>query len=590
MSPKSLARLALFTALLGAAELRAQDTGALRADGTDAGVRPVGALHAGRSVSLAMHGMAATSHALASQVAVEILRKGGSAVDAAIAANAMLGFAEPFMCGPGGDLFAIVWDPATRKLHGLNGSGRSARALELAALRERLGPDARQMPPVGPLVVTVPGAVDAWFELHGRFGKLPIAEVLAPAIAYAREGVPTPPVIAHGWQQSTDYLIGEIPDAALLANLRETFMPGGRNPATGEVFRNPRYADFLRQLAREGRDHVYRGEAGRRIAQAVQRAGGALSVEDLAAHRSDWVEPVHTDYRGYRVHQLPPNGQGTAVLQMLNILRGYDLRAMGRSSPDFWHLMLEAKKLAYEDRGRHYADPDFMRMPLATLLSEEYAASRRALIRMERALQSVPVTPLPNDDGDTIYLAVADSRGMMVSLIQSTYDGFGSGIVPDGLGFALQNRGAAFALDPAHPNAYAPGKRPFHTIIPGFVTKDGEPLIAFGLMGGSMQAQGHAQVLVNLIDFGMDLQEAGDAARFRHDGSTEAGIEMRDGGEVILEPGVAPELLAELARRGHRVKLAREDYGGYEAVMRDPATGVLAGATEMRKDGAAVGY
>jgi gamma-glutamyltranspeptidase/glutathione hydrolase len=590
MRPLPIAGLALLASLVCLPAVQAQAPAALRADGTDAGVRPVGALHAGRSVAMAMHGMAATSHMLASQVAVDVLKKGGSAVDAAIAANAMLAFAEPFMCGPGGDLFAIVWDPATRKLHGLNGSGRAARAMDLATLRQRLGPDARAMPPVGPLVVTVPGAVDAWFALHGRFGKLPIAEVLGPAIAYAREGVPTPPVIALGWQQSTDYLIGEIPDAALLANLRETFMPGGRNPAVGEVFRNPRYADFLERLAREGRDYVYRGEAGQRIVAAVQAAGGVLAAGDLAAHRSDWVEPVHTDYRGYRVHQLPPNGQGTAVLQMLNILRGYDLRAMGRANPDFWHLMLEAKKLAYEDRGRFYADPDYMRMPLATLLSEEHAASRRALIRMDRALQSVPVTPLPNDDGDTVYLAVADGSGMMVSLIQSTYDGFGSGIVPDGLGFALQNRGAAFSLDPAHPNAYAPGKRPFHTIIPGFVTKDGEPLIAFGLMGGSMQAQGHAQVLVNLIDFDMDLQEAGDAARFRHDGSTEPGSEMNTGGEVILEPGVSTAVLEELARRGHRVKLAREDYGGYEAVMRDPGTGVLTGATEMRKDGAAIGY
>jgi gamma-glutamyltranspeptidase/glutathione hydrolase len=562
----------------------------LTPNATDAGVRFAGAPHASRSVTVAMHGMAATSHMLASQVAVDILKQGGSAVDAAIAANAMLSFAEPMMCGPGGDLFAIVWDPATKKLHGLNGSGRAARGLSLDALMQKIGKDAKEMPLAGPLTITVPGAVDGWFELHAKFGKLPMREVLAPVIAYAREGVPTPPVIAAEWEGSIDFHHSLKEFAPLHGNLDAQFAPGGRTPATGEVFRNPQLADFLEHLATDGRDWFYTGDGAKRLAAYLQKSGSALTTEDFARHASTWVDPVSTNYRGHDVYEIPPNGQGTAVLQMLNILEGYDLRAMGRANPDFWHVMLEAKKLAYEDRGRYYADPDFMRVSVAQLLDKDYAAEQRKRIDMKTAQKSIPPTRLPNDDGDTTYLSVADGNGMMISLIQSTYDGFGSGLVPDGFGFALQNRGNAFSLDPQHPNAYAPGKRPFHTIIPGFVMKDGAPLIAFGLMGGSMQAQGHAQVIVNMVDFGMDLQEAGDAARFRHDGSTEPGYPMTDGGKVILEPGVPAAVLESLRQRGHSVKLALGDYGGYEAVMRDPVTGVLTGATEKRKDGGAVGY
>ena len=568
----------------------AADSPPLAPNGTDAGVRFAGEVHASRSVTVAMHGMAATSHMLASQVAIGTLKRGGSAVDAAIAANAMLGLAEPMMCGPGGDLFAIVWDPASKQLHGLNGSGRAALGMSHAELMEKLGKDATEMPLAGPLTITVPGAVDGWFELHKKFGKLPMREVLAPVIAYAREGVPTPPVIAMEWRMSIDYLHSLKQFAPLQGNLDAVFAPGGRTPATGEVFRNIQYGDFLDHLANDGRDWFYRGEGAKQLVGYLRTNGSMLGMMDFAQHASTWVEPVSTNYRGYDVYELPPNGQGTAVLQMLNILEGYDLKALGRANPDFWHIMLEAKKLAYEDRGRYYADPDYMKVPLSALLDKGYAAEQRTRIDMKTAATSIPPTRLPNDNGDTTYLSVADGNGMMVSLIQSTYDGFGSGLVPDGMGFALQNRGNAFALDPAHPNAYAPGKRPFHTIIPGFVMKDGAPLMAFGLMGGSMQAQGHAQVLVNMIDFGMDPQAAGDAARFRHDGSTEPGHPMNDGGTVILEPGVPAAVLEELARRGHRVKLELGDYGGYEAIRRDPVTGVLTGATEKRKDGGAIGY
>lgn len=562
----------------------------LTAYGTDQGARPVGALFAGRSAAMARNGMAATSHALATQVASDTLKKGGSAVDAAIAANAMLAFAEPFSCGPGGDLFAIVWDPKTGRLHGLNGSGRAPRGASYAEVMAKLDPDARHMPIAGPLSVTVPGAVDGWFELHDKFGRLPMAEILAPVITYAREGVPTPEVIADSWQSATDKH-REMPEVAgLLSNYKATYLPGGHAPAKGEIFRNPDLANFLERLSLEGRDYFYKGAAARAIAATVRKAGGYLSEADLAEHKSAWVEPVSVNYRGYDVFELPPNGQGIAALQMLTILEGFDLAAMGRNSTDFWHVMIEAKKVAYEDRAKHYADPDSMTMPVDYLLSKDYAAERRKLIDMKHAMPAAEAGAEPIEKGDTAYMTVADGDGMMVSLIQSNASRFGSALVPDGLGFALQNRAAGFMIDEGHANVYAPGKRPFHTIIPAFVMKDGVPLLSFGLMGGSMQPQGHVQVLVNMIDFSMGLQEAGDAARFRHIGSTGPGTVMTDGGHVIIEPGISADVLEELRRRGHDIKLARDGFGGYQAVLRNPGTGVLTGATEMRKDGNAAGY
>ena len=543
--------------------------------------RVIGPQFVTRSEVLAPHGMAATSHPLATQIALDVLQRGGSAVDAAIAANAALGLMEPTGCGIGGDLFAIVWDAESKRLHGLNASGRSPRGLELQWLLDN---GYESIPPRGPLPVSVPGAVDGWFELHQRFGRLPMKEVLAPAIRYAREGFPLTEVIAYYWERNTR-LLQEYPGFA------ETFMPGGRAPREGEIFRNPALADTYARLAEEGRDAFYKGPMARVMADYVQANGGFLAYEDLAEHRSDWVEPVSVNYRGYEVWQLPPNGQGIAGLQMLNILEAYDIAAMGYGSADYLHLFVEAKKLAFEDRARFYADPDFAEVPVAGLLSKNYAAGRRALIDPEKAAQSYPHgDPEVLRDSDTIYLTVADAQGNMVSLIQSNYRGMGSGMTPPGLGFVLQDRGEMFSLEAGHPNVFEPGKRPFHTIIPAFVTRDGEPWMSFGVMGGGMQPQGHAQVLVNIIDFGMGLQAAGDAPRVRHDGSSKpTGERMSDGGVVRLESGFPAGAIAELERRGHRVEVVNDGgYGGYQAIRRQGEA--WAGASESRKDGHAAGF
>jgi gamma-glutamyltranspeptidase / glutathione hydrolase len=432
--------------------------------------------------------------------------------------------------------------------------------------------------------VSVPGAVDGWFELHGRFGKLPMKELLQPAIGYARNGFPVTEVIAEGWARNARVL-------SKYPNFSSVYMPGGRAPAKGEVFRNPALADTLAAIATGGRDEFYKGDIARRVERYMHANGGFLKADDFAAHRSEWVEPVSTNYRGYDVWELPPNTQGVAALQMLNILEAYDLRKMGYGSADYLHVFVEAKKLAFEDRARYYADPEFAQIPLAGLLSKNYAARRRALIRMDRAALEYPPDPKALDQADTIYMSVADEAGNMVSLIQSNYRGMGSGMTPDGCGFILQDRGELFSLEAGHPNVYAPGKRPFQTIIPAFVTKDGKPWLSFGVMGGGMQPQGHVQILVNLIDFGMNLQEAGDAPRARHDGSSEPTDErMRDGGEVVLETGVSDATVKGLQARGHKVKVGNDgDFGGYQAILRN-AEGVYFGASESRKDGAAQGY
>jgi gamma-glutamyltranspeptidase/glutathione hydrolase len=489
---------------------------------------------------------------------------------------------EPVACGLGGDLFAIVWDPATARLHGLNGSGRAPAALT----PEKVTPTAEgTIPEDSPVAWTVPGCADGWFELHARFGRLPIAELLAPAIAYAREGAPVPQVIAGAWARGVRRF-GDKPGFA------EVFMPGGKAPAEGELFANPALAATFERLAAGGRDAFYRGEIAVRLVAYSERVGGFLSLQDLAAHRSEWVEPISTTYRGHTVWELPPNTQGLAALEMLNILEGFDLKALGRDEPRFWHLLVEAKKLAFEDRARHYADPAFAQAPLAALLDKAYAARQAMRIDPARAARTVEPGNPALATGDTTFLVAADARGMMVALIQSNYTGFGSGYVVPELGFGIQNRGALFALAPGHPNVLAPGKRPFHTIIPAFVTKDGAPLLAFGVMGGDMQPQGHAQILVNLLDLGMGLQEAGDAARFYHEGSSEpSGTVMSDGGVLHLESGVSSEVRRELIRRGHRIEeILPSGYGGYQAIWRDPATGVYFGATESRKDGIALGY
>ena len=545
----------------------------------EGGRRPVGAPFATRSVVYAPQGMAATSHPLATQIAIDILRQGGSAVDAAIAANAALGLMEPTGSGIGGDLFAIVWDPRTRSLKGLNASGRSPKSLSLEYFTSR---GLERIPPRGPLPVSVPGAVDGWFQLHGRFGRLPMARLLAPSIAYARDGFPVTPVIARLWKINTEAL-REFPGFA------ETFLPGGRPPEAGERFTNPRLAATYEKIARGGRDAFYKGDIARSIAAYMKAQGGFLSYDDLASHRSEWVEPVSTRYRGNDVWELPPNGQGIVALQMLNILEGYDLRAMGSGSADYLHLLAEAKKLAFEDRARWYADPQFVSPPVARLLSKEYAAERRALIDPKRAARAYPAGDMPPGPNDTIYLTVADRDGMMVSLIQSNYRGMGSGMTPGDLGFILHDRGENFSLKAGHPNVFQPGKRPFHTIIPAFMTRDGEPVMSFGVMGGDMQPQGHVQVVVNMVDFGMDLQEAGDAPRLRHEGSSQPTDEvMTDGGYLVVENGFAPAVIDELRRRGHVVKVAEGDFGGYQAIRRTPAG--WAGAAESRKYGQAAGY
>jgi gamma-glutamyltranspeptidase/glutathione hydrolase len=533
-----------------------------------------------RSEVIAPHGMAATSQPLATQAALDILKAGGSAVDAAIAANATLGLMEPTGNGVGGDLFAIVWDPKTQRLFGLNASGRSPRALTLEEFGKR---GLNHIPPRGPLPVTVPGCVDGWAELHERFGRLPLKKVLAPAIGYARDGFPVSELIAYYWDRS-------VPALSVYPGFKEQMTLNGRAPAKGEIWKNPNLANTLDAIARGGRDAFYKGRIARTIADYVQAQGGFLAYEDLASHRSEWVEPLSTNYRGYDVWELPPNSQGLTTLQMLNLLEPFDLRAMGFGSAEYLHTFIETKKLAYEDRARYYGDPAFNELPLRGLLSKAYVNERLKLFG-PKAAQRVDAGNPALYQGDTIYLTTADRDGMMVSLIQSNYRGMGSGMTPPGLGFILQDRGELFSLTPGHANVYAPGKRPFQTIIPAFVTRDGKPWLSFGVMGGDMQPQGQVQILVNLIDFGMNLQEAGDAARIYHTGSSEPTDEvMSDGGQVFLESGFTLEAVRELRQRGHRVGWGLGDYGGYQAISRDPVSGVYFGASESRKDGQAGGY
>ena len=549
-----------------------------------AGDRITGQPFATRSEVIAPHAMAATSQPLATQIALDVMKSGGSAMDAAIAANAALGLMEPTGNGIGGDLFAIVWDPKTKKLYGYNGSGRSPKSLTLAEFKRR---GLTEIPPTGPLPVSVPGTVDAWFALHERFGRKPMADNLAPAIRYARDGHPVAEVIAYYWDRS-------VPRLSKYPGFKEQFTVDGHAPRKGELWKNPNLADTLQKIAEGGRDVFYSGDIARTIDSYFKANDGFLSYADLASHHGEWVDPVSSNYRGFDVWELPPNGQGIAALQILNILEGYDFSTIPFGSAEHVHVFVEAKKLAFADRARFYADPAFHPAPVARLISKEYAAERRALISMDTALREVqPGTPKQLEEGDTIYLTVADADGMMVSLIQSNYRGMGSGMAPPGLGFILQDRGEMFVLKKDHPNGYAPGKRPFQTIIPAFVTKDGKPWLSFGLMGGAMQPQGHAQIVMNLIDFGMNLQEAGDAPRIQHDGSTEPtgqSTAMSDGGEVNLETGFPYETVRALMRKGHRVIFADGPYGGYQAILRDPNTGVYYGASESRKDGQAAGY
>ena len=554
-------------------------------EGLRAQDRLSGRLFTTRSEVIAKNGMAATNHPLATQIAIEILKKGGSAVDAAIAANAFLGFADPAMNGLGGDLFAIVWSAKDQKLHGLNASGKSPKDLPLSYFTSR---QMKRIPASGPLPITVPGCVDGWFTLHENFGKLPVSELLMPTVRYAREGIAVTEEIAEmmdylerdlirSYDLAADFQWSSLPDFSKL------YRKNGRFPKKGELYRNPDLANTLEIIIKDGRKAFYEGIIAKKIAAHIQEKGGFLTKSDFANHQSIWITPVSTNYRGYDVWELPPNGQGMSVLQMLNILEAYDFSAYGFGSKEHVHYFTEAKKLVYADLGKYYGDPAFNTLPIDKLLSKEYAAQRRAEISGKQAQNYGPGLESENH---TIYLTVADSEGNMVSLIQSNSWLFGSLVVPPGLGFCLQNRGTGFNLQKGHINSYEPEKRPFHTIIPAFVTKDGQPYISFGLTGGGMQPQGHVQILMNIIDFDMNIQEAGDAPRIRHayfgpPGNTYAGA-------IELESGFGYETVRALMKMGHQVKYGFERFGGYQAILFDG--NFYYGASESRKDGQAAGY
>ncbi|MGB0183583.1 MAG: gamma-glutamyltransferase [Schleiferiaceae bacterium] len=539
-----------------------------------------GATFQTRSPVLAEHGMVCTSHPLASQIGLDILKQGGNAIDAAIAANAALGLMEPTGCGVGGDLFAIVWDAKTQKLYGLNGSGRSPKSMTLDTLKAM---GLEKIPAYGPLPVSVPGAVDGWTSLHDKFGSMPLKKILAPAIEYAEEGFPVTELIG--------YYLGSIDRFSRMGypNIKETYYDpnGGERPKNGDRYRNPALADTYRAIAKKGREGFYEGEVAQTITTFIKEQGGFLSLEDLSSHHSQWVEPVSVNYRGYDVWELPPNGQGIAALQLLNILENKDFSDVRWGSEEHLHLFTEAKKRVFEDRAKYYADMDMAEVPVEALLSKEYAAENFNELKPYASTYDAGEISA----GETIYLTVADKDGNMISLIQSNYRGMGSGMVPPGLGFMLQDRGELFSLEEGYNNTYEPGKRPFHTIIPAFITKDGAPLMSFGVMGGDFQPQGHAQIVMNMVDYGMNVQEAGDAPRWDHSGgSSPVTGPSTDKGEVHVESGIPYETVRGLMGRGHKVGFARGIYGGYQAIYRDPETGFYHGASESRKDGQAVGY
>ena len=562
--------------------------GILCADAAHGFDRITGKEFASRSEVIAPSVMAATSQPLATQIALDIMRQGGNAIDAAIAANAALGLMEPTGNGIGGDLYAIVWDAKTQKLHGLNGSGRSPLSLSYDMLANELKKLGRSdLPPHGMLPISVPGTVDGWFELHNKFGSMPMRDILQPAICYADNGFPVSELIAYYWDRSVPVLSQQPGDFS------GTFTIDGKAPAKGQMFKNPALANTYKALAKDGRDAFYKGEIAVAIDRFMRANGGYLRFADFANHRSTWVEPLGVDYKGYTLWELPPNGQGIAALQMLQILKNFDLKASGFNTPESLHILVEAKKLAFEDRAKFYADSDFGKQPVQGLISEQYGRERAKLIG-DKAAKRVDAGNPHLYEGDTIYMTTADKDGNMVSLIQSNYRGMGSGVVVPGLGFVFQDRGQLFSMDKQHANVYQPGKRPFNTIIPAFITKDGKPLVSYGVMGGAMQPQGHVQVLINMVDYGMNLQEAGDAARWQHLGSTEptdgSDMYLQNGGYIEVERGVPYETVRELMKKGHDVRYGLGGYGGYQAIMRDHVNGVWVGASESRKDGQAAGY
>jgi len=558
-----------------------------------AGDRPVGASFASRSAAYGLSGAAGTAHPLATMAGIEMMKRGGSAMDAAVAINACLGFLEPTSSGIGGDCFVMLWDPAQQKVVGLAGSGASPRALTLDIVRAHAPSGA--LPKYGAVTVSVPGAVDAWWTLHRRYGRLRWAELFEPAIGLAENGAPVPDVIAHYIHLALDNFRRARAAIEETGNAMRTWAPDGHPPAPGGYFRNPDLARTYRMIAAGGRDAFYEGEIARTIDAYFRRIGGWLRREDLAAHRSEWVEPYATDYRGVTVHALGANTQGIATLQMLNMIERFDMRGYGFQSPLSIHIAAEAKRLAYEDRARFYADPHFARVPVEWLISKDYARGRAALIRPDRVNPSVGPGNAPSH-GDTTYFTCADSGGLMVSMIQSNFRGMGSGLVADGLGFMFQDRGQLFSLRDGHPNLYAPGKRPFQTIIPGFATRGGQPWMSFGVMGGDMQPQGQSQIIVNRVDYGLEIQAAGDSPRWHHEGSSQSMGEDEPGmpatGLLRLESGVPAATRAALAEMGWHIGASDGGFGRYECIERrmEGSRRIYAAASEMRADGCALAY
>ena len=541
--------------------------------------RITGELFSTRSEVIAENGMVATSHPLATQVGIDILKNGGNAIDAAIAANAAIGLMEPTGNGIGGDLFAIIWIEKDKKLYGLNASGRSPKNLTLDYFKNN---NFSEIPAYGPLPVSVPGCVDGWFEMHDKFGSIAMHEILSPAIEYADNGFPVTELVSY-YMQKASLNFDKYP------NFKETYYINGSTPKKGQIFQNKDLANTLRIIAKKGRKGFYEGEIAKVMSDFIIEQGGFLSYNDLKNHKSEWIDPVSTNYRGFDVWELPPNGQGIAALQILNLLEAYDIKSMGFGSAEYIHHFTEAKKIAFADRAKYYADMDFNKIPVDYLISKEYSELRRTEINSNKAALKVSAGEIEN--GDTIYLTTSDKDGNMVSLIQSNYRGMGSGMVPPGLGFMLQDRGELFSLEDGHFNVYEPEKRPFHTIIPAFITKDNKPYVSFGLMGGAMQPQGHAQIVINLIDFGMNLQEAGDAPRMRHLSNQQpTGGNMLNGGELSLESGFDYKEIRQLIELGHKVIFDLGSFGGYQAIMYDDKMGVYFGASESRKDGSAMGY
>ena len=534
------------------------------------GDRPSGNIRGTRSPAVGRRGMIATSQTLSSAAGLNVLQAGGNAIDAAVTAAAVLAVIEPSMNGIGGDLLSLVYDAKTKKVYGLDSTGRSAHAASPAEYATR---GVTEMPTRGPLVVDVPGVVEGWHQLLKRFGTIDLGTALAPAIAFARDGFPVAELVANDWIANEATLAADPPTAA-------TFLPNGAPPKMGEIFANPRLARSLETIAKEGRDAFYTGSIARAIVADMRSRNGLLELRDFADHLADWVEPISTNYRGYDVLEMPPSTQGFVALEMLNIMEGFDIAALGHNSADYLHVVSEAKRIAFADRGAFLADRDHMpKGALQRLISKDYAASRRREINMSKAATNPSPDFAGVDHGDTIYLTAADGDGNVISFIQSLFSGFGAGFVAGDTGITMHNRGAGFTLQPGHPNEIGPHKRPLHTLVPAMLAKNGRPLMAFGVMGGDNQAQAHAQIVANVVDFGMHVQEAGDAARVRHQGQ-----------ELAAESGIGGDVRRALEAKGHVVVDGRGAMGGYQAIWIDHESGVLLGGSDLRKDGVAIGW